>query len=770
MRVAAAGVVLACLWTLAGAIASPSGLGVERTLDDILKKAEAAHGEAEGGLKRKRHQHPDLRQASRSTAGAGDVVTMTSDGHFVRRPPAKVVGWEAASSHAASLSMNADVMGTAENTEAFKSRESSLQAFIDLNPRSKAIVEDMLSGQEALGRQADVVRPHSSASRAGSRRPRVASMQATEGMAPQPLLQQASFSAKSALGGLQAANATGRRHHVQAAQVDEQKAHEAVSGLFVVSLVLNIVLFLHCYSQGADEDAADRPAIKGVETHIAADIQGQVHISADGGDAAASSMSRYVTAGPALAPTYKQPGNALDLWRSGFLGFWLTEDEFRHWRLGATPAPQATVAFKDVESLILQEDNSIVELIYRAAGGKQSMTLKCPSPAAAKAWKAGFEGIALRLNLPLAGGDVTAADVAKEDRRASVVANAVVTVEANVKEMLKANKEGLLKNLDAVQDATKGTQVIYALVLVLLFLGSGFWYGHMRMGWSVTDTVYFMIVTLSTVGYGDYDFTLDGSEAWDRYFGAVWGFAGIVFTSAAALYLGDTIREQMNEHLAEVKAESGKSLDIDNVQDAEDVLNQERRSLYEQAISGIVQMMGMTLGGALGMMYLEDWPFSDAIYWSSITLTTIGYGDLSPTKDSSKWFTVVFILLDFFVVMSALSFLGAMPFELRALESQHSVLTQFGDSLEDKELDELLASDVLQALRNPKQISAAEAKPHITRAEFILCQMLLLEKVDIDNDVGVCSRIFDRPADPSCEVQSSHHLWRAVAHSLQHLW
>jgi voltage-gated potassium channel len=50
------------------------------------------------------------------------------------------------------------------------------------------------------------------------------------------------------------------------------------------------------------------------------------------------------------------------------------------------------------------------------------------------------------------------------------------------------------------------------------------------------------------------------------------------------------------------------------------------------------------LVGTLVYSILEDWSLVDALYFSVVTLTTIGYGDLHPTTDASRLFTILYIL------------------------------------------------------------------------------------------------------------------------------
>jgi len=53
---------------------------------------------------------------------------------------------------------------------------------------------------------------------------------------------------------------------------------------------------------------------------------------------------------------------------------------------------------------------------------------------------------------------------------------------------------------------------------------------------------------------------------------------------------------------------------------------------------------GALVTGTVAYRLLEDWGWIDSFYFSVITLTTVGYGDLSPSTPASKLFTIVYVI------------------------------------------------------------------------------------------------------------------------------
>jgi hypothetical protein len=54
---------------------------------------------------------------------------------------------------------------------------------------------------------------------------------------------------------------------------------------------------------------------------------------------------------------------------------------------------------------------------------------------------------------------------------------------------------------------------------------------------------------------------------------------------------------------------------------------------------------------------VEDWSVIQALYFTVITLTTIGYGDLHPTTEFSRVFTIFFVLAGVSTLLGFLNFI-----------------------------------------------------------------------------------------------------------------
>jgi voltage-gated potassium channel len=59
--------------------------------------------------------------------------------------------------------------------------------------------------------------------------------------------------------------------------------------------------------------------------------------------------------------------------------------------------------------------------------------------------------------------------------------------------------------------------------------------------------------------------------------------------------------------------------------------------------------------GTVVFRWLEGWSIINSLYFSVVTLATVGYGDLHPTTDAAKLFTIVYIVFGLGVLASFIS-------------------------------------------------------------------------------------------------------------------
>ena len=63
----------------------------------------------------------------------------------------------------------------------------------------------------------------------------------------------------------------------------------------------------------------------------------------------------------------------------------------------------------------------------------------------------------------------------------------------------------------------------------------------------------------------------------------------------------------------------------------------------------------LVLAGTLFYWRFEDWTVIESLYFCIVTLTTVGYGDFSPTTAGTQIFTIIYILTGFGVLVALLT-------------------------------------------------------------------------------------------------------------------
>lgn len=72
----------------------------------------------------------------------------------------------------------------------------------------------------------------------------------------------------------------------------------------------------------------------------------------------------------------------------------------------------------------------------------------------------------------------------------------------------------------------------------------------------------------------------------------------------------------------------------------------------------------LILIGSVFYWKVEGWAYIDALYFSVVTLTTVGYGDLTPSTDAGKLFTVVYILVGLGIIAAFVSTFATSSIEV----------------------------------------------------------------------------------------------------------
>jgi len=171
--------------------------------------------------------------------------------------------------------------------------------------------------------------------------------------------------------------------------------------------------------------------------------------------------------------------------------------------------------------------------------------------------------------------------------------------------------------------------------------------------WNVLESIYFITVTICTVGYGDYTPTSDGSRVFTMFIIVI----GIIFIFS--------VINEFTDYIIDYARQQGKLLRKTTAQELH-VIAQDKYRFFRKRLYPLISLMVVVLLGAVVMLGMEDFSFIQSLYFCVVTTTTVGYGDLVPRRDSSRIFLIFYIPISVGMAAAAIGSLTAVRIQEEA--------------------------------------------------------------------------------------------------------
>jgi len=95
-------------------------------------------------------------------------------------------------------------------------------------------------------------------------------------------------------------------------------------------------------------------------------------------------------------------------------------------------------------------------------------------------------------------------------------------------------------------------------------------------------------------------------------------------------------------------------------------MEEEEHKAYHRRLTYVfIIIMLMLFGGASFYHLVEKWRYLDALYFSAYTITTVGYGDITPKTDFGKIFTIFYMFAGVGIALYGLSLMASHFVEVR---------------------------------------------------------------------------------------------------------
>ncbi|CEF65346.1 Potassium channel subfamily K member 18 [Strongyloides ratti] len=192
---------------------------------------------------------------------------------------------------------------------------------------------------------------------------------------------------------------------------------------------------------------------------------------------------------------------------------------------------------------------------------------------------------------------------------------------------------------------------------------------HIIEIWTFSTAVFFAVTVVTTIGYG----SPVPTSQYGRIFCIIFSILGIPLTLVTIADMGKFLSEHLiwsygkylkMKHFIFRKTKH-KSHHIDGEHVCDECqsrgLNRHMEVVEEQKIPALLVLAILVLYTALGgvlMSHLEDWSFFNSFYFSFITMTTVGFGDLLPKGKDQILIILIYIIVGLAITTMCIDLVG----------------------------------------------------------------------------------------------------------------
>ena len=149
--------------------------------------------------------------------------------------------------------------------------------------------------------------------------------------------------------------------------------------------------------------------------------------------------------------------------------------------------------------------------------------------------------------------------------------------------------------------------ILLSLFLTLFFIINDVVYNELEDDWSTLDTIYFTVTSITTVGYGDFTPSTEGSRLYT-----------ILFLLVGLIVIFGTINDVICDYLENVEVAAIRFMNKNLFPHEE---SPETYWIWKQVYTFLLIMM-VVLIGCFSFMSIEGYSFVESMYWAFVTTFT----------------------------------------------------------------------------------------------------------------------------------------------------